>query len=176
MAAGVRGVRGATALGRAEEGCSTRFVPVTTLFQGMVESTVKARGSSSVPATQRPAPTPTVSRFYVAAPECGSHALSFSVQSEQAVYPIPLSPSPGLTFREEQCLAHNDMSAQVSLGSGVGVEWVPKYAGISPKDRCKLVCRAKGTGYFLVLKSKVRICKCPKSFKPILRPEWGRIL
>uniref|UniRef100_A0A1A8PG61 ADAM metallopeptidase with thrombospondin type 1 motif, 1 n=5 Tax=Nothobranchius TaxID=28779 RepID=A0A1A8PG61_9TELE len=61
----------------------------------------------------------------------------------------------GLTFREEQCLAHNDMSAQVSLGSGEGVEWVPKYAGVSPKDRCKLVCRAKGTGYFFVLKSKV---------------------
>lgn len=64
---------------------------------------------------------------------------------------------PGLSFREEQCLAHNDMSAQVSLGSGEGVEWVPKYAGISPKDRCKLVCRAKGTGYFFVLKSKVRV-------------------
>ncbi|XP_037131601.1 LOW QUALITY PROTEIN: A disintegrin and metalloproteinase with thrombospondin motifs 1-like [Syngnathus acus] len=61
----------------------------------------------------------------------------------------------GLSFREEQCLAHNDMSAQMSLGSGEGVEWVPKYAGVSPKDRCKLVCRAKGTGYFFVLKSKV---------------------
>uniref|UniRef100_A0A8C7YZD5 ADAM metallopeptidase with thrombospondin type 1 motif, 1 n=1 Tax=Oryzias sinensis TaxID=183150 RepID=A0A8C7YZD5_9TELE len=61
----------------------------------------------------------------------------------------------GLSFREEQCLAHNDMSAQVSLGSGDGVEWVPKYAGVSPKDRCKLVCRAKGTGYFFVLKPKV---------------------
>lgn len=47
------------------------------------------------------------------------------------------------------------MSAQVSLGSGEGVEWVPKYAGVSPKDRCKLVCRAKGTGYFFVLKPKV---------------------
>ncbi|MEQ2276858.1 hypothetical protein XENORESO_012664 [Xenotaenia resolanae] len=61
----------------------------------------------------------------------------------------------GLSFREEQCLAYNDMSAQVSLGSGEGVEWVPKYAGVSPKDRCKLVCRAKGTGYFFVLKPKV---------------------
>lgn len=49
------------------------------------------------------------------------------------------------------------MSAQVSLGSGEGVEWVPKYAGVSPKDRCKLMCRAKGTGYFFVLKSKVRV-------------------
>lgn len=52
------------------------------------------------------------------------------------------------------------MSAQVSLGSGEGVEWVPKYAGVSPKDRCKLVCRAKGTGYFFVLKSKVRVARC----------------
>ena len=66
-------------------------------------------------------------------------------------------PASGLSFREEQCLAHNDMSAQVSLGSGEGVEWVPKYAGVSPKDRCKLMCRAKGTGYFFVLKSKVRV-------------------
>lgn len=63
--------------------------------------------------------------------------------------------SNGLTFREEQCLAHNDLSSQVSLGSGEGVEWVPKYAGVSPKDRCKLVCRAKGTGYFFILKPKV---------------------
>uniref|UniRef100_A0A8C5I5P3 Peptidase M12B domain-containing protein n=1 Tax=Gouania willdenowi TaxID=441366 RepID=A0A8C5I5P3_GOUWI len=61
----------------------------------------------------------------------------------------------GFSFREEQCLAHNDMTAQVSLGSGEGVEWVPKYAGVSPKDRCKLICRAKGTGYFLVFKTKV---------------------
>lgn len=61
----------------------------------------------------------------------------------------------GLTFREEQCLAHNDMSPQMSFGSSEGVEWVPKYAGVSPKDRCKLMCRAKGTGYFVILKSKV---------------------
>ncbi|XP_066516201.1 A disintegrin and metalloproteinase with thrombospondin motifs 1 [Hoplias malabaricus] len=67
----------------------------------------------------------------------------------------PCPDSNGLTFREEQCLAHNDISSQVSFGSGEGVEWVPKYAGVSPKDRCKLVCRAKGTGYFFVLKPKV---------------------
>lgn len=72
----------------------------------------------------------------------------------QQISPLCVS-FPGLSFREEQCLAHNDMSAQVSLGSGEGVEWVPKYAGVSPKDRCKLVCRAKGTGYFFVLKPKV---------------------
>ncbi|XP_030636344.1 A disintegrin and metalloproteinase with thrombospondin motifs 1 [Chanos chanos] len=61
----------------------------------------------------------------------------------------------GLTFREEQCLAHNDISSHMSFGSSEGVEWVPKYAGVSPKDRCKLVCRAKGTGYFFILKPKV---------------------
>ncbi|GAA6077633.1 A disintegrin and metalloproteinase with thrombospondin motifs 1 [Tachysurus ichikawai] len=63
--------------------------------------------------------------------------------------------SNGLTFREEQCLAHNDISSHVTFGSSEGVEWVPKYAGVSPKDRCKLVCRAKGTGYFFILKPKV---------------------
>ncbi|XP_056593040.1 A disintegrin and metalloproteinase with thrombospondin motifs 1 [Triplophysa dalaica] len=67
----------------------------------------------------------------------------------------PCPDSNGLTFREEQCLAHNDISSQVSFGTGEGVEWVPKYAGVSPKDRCKLVCRAKGTGYFVILKPKV---------------------
>ena len=34
---------------------------------------------------------------------------------------------------------------------------MPKYAGVSPKDRCKLMCRAKGTGYFSILKPKVRL-------------------
>lgn len=33
--------------------------------------------------------------------------------------------------------------------------WVPKYSGISPKDKCKLICRANGTGYFYVLAPKV---------------------
>lgn len=116
-------------------------------------------------------------KSYVLSPECGSHACSFSHWCEKEINPTPTFPPPGLSFREEQCLAHNDMSAQVSLGSGEGVEWVPKYAGISPKDRCKLVCRAKGTGYFFVLKSKVRICKCLNLFcKPILQPWWGLIL
>lgn len=35
------------------------------------------------------------------------------------------------------------------------MEWVPKYAGVSPKDRCKLICQAKGIGYFFVLQPKV---------------------
>ncbi|CAM2096982.1 unnamed protein product [Caretta caretta] len=60
----------------------------------------------------------------------------------------------GKTFREEQCEIHNDISKS-PFGSGPAVEWTPKFAGVSPKDRCKLVCRAKGTGYFFVLQPKV---------------------
>ncbi|XP_019384327.1 PREDICTED: A disintegrin and metalloproteinase with thrombospondin motifs 1 [Crocodylus porosus] len=60
----------------------------------------------------------------------------------------------GKTFREEQCETHNDFSKS-PFGSGPAVEWTPKFAGVSPKDRCKLVCRAKGTGYFFVLQPKV---------------------
>ena len=33
--------------------------------------------------------------------------------------------------------------------------WVPKYSGVSPRDKCKLICRANGTGYFYVLAPKV---------------------
>ena len=54
----------------------------------------------------------------------------------------------------EQCEAHNEFS-KASFGSGPAVEWIPQYAGVSPKDRCKLICQAKGTGYFFVLQPKV---------------------
>ncbi|XP_036299531.1 A disintegrin and metalloproteinase with thrombospondin motifs 1 [Pipistrellus kuhlii] len=62
--------------------------------------------------------------------------------------------SHGKTFREEQCEAHNEFS-KASFGSGPAVEWTPKYAGVSPKDRCKLICQARGIGYFFVLQPKV---------------------
>ncbi|XP_059824920.1 A disintegrin and metalloproteinase with thrombospondin motifs 1 [Hypanus sabinus] len=61
----------------------------------------------------------------------------------------------GKTFREEQCEAHNDFSKSTAFGGLPAVEWIPKYAGVSPKDRCKLICRAKGTGYYFVLQPKV---------------------
>ncbi|XP_061683076.1 A disintegrin and metalloproteinase with thrombospondin motifs 15 [Syngnathoides biaculeatus] len=58
------------------------------------------------------------------------------------------------SFREEQCEAFNGISLNTNrLGSSV--VWVPKYSGISPKDKCKLICRANGTGYFYVLAPKV---------------------
>nr|XP_005999977.1 PREDICTED: A disintegrin and metalloproteinase with thrombospondin motifs 8 isoform X2 [Latimeria chalumnae] len=59
----------------------------------------------------------------------------------------------GKSFREEQCEKYNsynfiDMSGNV-------IEWIPKYAGVSPRDRCKLFCRARGSSEFKVFESKV---------------------
>ncbi|TNN32485.1 A disintegrin and metalloproteinase with thrombospondin motifs 15 [Liparis tanakae] len=63
-------------------------------------------------------------------------------------------PDTGKSFREEQCEAFNGLNLNTNrLGSTVA--WVPKYSGISPKDKCKLICRANGTGYFYVLAPKV---------------------
>ncbi|XP_077579277.1 A disintegrin and metalloproteinase with thrombospondin motifs 15 [Stigmatopora nigra] len=60
----------------------------------------------------------------------------------------------GKSFREEQCEVFNGMNMNTNrLGSSV--VWVPKYSGIAAKDRCKLICRASGTGYFFVLSPKV---------------------
>lgn len=59
----------------------------------------------------------------------------------------------GKTYREEQCetsgLGFNSNRIAPS------VVWVPKYSGVSTDDRCKLICRANGTGYFYVLAPKV---------------------
>lgn len=60
----------------------------------------------------------------------------------------------GKGFREEQCEAFNGYNQSINrLTSTVG--WVPKYSGVSPRDKCKLICRANGTGYFYVLAPKV---------------------
>ncbi|KAM4015027.1 A disintegrin and metalloproteinase with thrombospondin motifs 15 [Anomaloglossus baeobatrachus] len=67
-----------------------------------------------------------------------------------------LNPCPdiGRSFREEQCEAFNGFNHSTNrLTSTVG--WVPKYSGVSPRDKCKLICRANGTGYFYVLAPKV---------------------
>lgn len=61
----------------------------------------------------------------------------------------------GKSYREEQCEAFNGFSLNTNRLTP-SVVWVPKYSGVSPKDQCKLICRANGTGYFYVLASKVR--------------------
>ncbi|NWJ04932.1 ATS15 metalloproteinase, partial [Crypturellus undulatus] len=62
---------------------------------------------------------------------------------------------PGKSFREEQCEAFNGYSHSTNRLTA-SVSWVPKYSGVSPRDKCKLICRANGTGYFYVLAPKVR--------------------
>ncbi|XP_004438538.1 PREDICTED: A disintegrin and metalloproteinase with thrombospondin motifs 15 [Ceratotherium simum simum] len=67
--------------------------------------------------------------------------------------PCPSSAS-GKSFREEQCEAFNGYNHSTNRLT-LAVAWVPKYSGVSPRDKCKLICRANGTGYFYVLAPKV---------------------
>ncbi|XP_020501860.1 A disintegrin and metalloproteinase with thrombospondin motifs 15 [Labrus bergylta] len=62
-------------------------------------------------------------------------------------------PDAGKTYREEQC--ENSGRNFNSNRIAPSVVWVPKYSGVSTNDRCKLICRANGTGYFYVLLPKV---------------------
>ncbi|XP_051895767.1 A disintegrin and metalloproteinase with thrombospondin motifs 15-like [Pristis pectinata] len=63
-------------------------------------------------------------------------------------------PDNGKSFREEQCESFNGYNVNTNR-LAPSVVWVPKYSGISLRDKCKLVCRANGTGYFYVLAPKV---------------------
>nr|XP_043905833.1 A disintegrin and metalloproteinase with thrombospondin motifs 5 [Solea senegalensis] len=65
----------------------------------------------------------------------------------------PCPPS-NKTFRQEQCEVRNGPQTDPK-GVKTFVEWVPKYAGVLPKDVCKLTCRAKGTGYYVVFSQRV---------------------
>lgn len=62
-------------------------------------------------------------------------------------------PRAGKTFREEQCERSGLNFSNNRIAPSV--VWVPKYSGVSSDDRCKLICRANGTGYFYVLAPKV---------------------
>lgn len=62
--------------------------------------------------------------------------------------------SPAKSFRQEQCEARNGYQSDAK-GVKTFVEWVPKYSGVLPGDVCKLTCRAKGTGYYVVFSQKV---------------------
>ncbi|KAM6893819.1 A disintegrin and metalloproteinase with thrombospondin motifs 5 [Xenentodon cancila] len=65
----------------------------------------------------------------------------------------PCPPS-NKSFRQEQCEVRNGPQTDPK-GVKTFVEWVPKYAGVLPKDVCKLTCRAKGTGYYVVFSHRV---------------------
>uniref|UniRef100_A0A7M4DZI5 ADAM metallopeptidase with thrombospondin type 1 motif 8 n=1 Tax=Crocodylus porosus TaxID=8502 RepID=A0A7M4DZI5_CROPO len=62
-------------------------------------------------------------------------------------------PADGKSFREQQCEKYN--SYNFTDLDGNLLEWVPKYTGVSPRDRCKLFCRARGRSEFKVFEAKV---------------------
>ncbi|XP_006901803.1 PREDICTED: A disintegrin and metalloproteinase with thrombospondin motifs 8 [Elephantulus edwardii] len=62
-------------------------------------------------------------------------------------------PPDGKSFREQQCEKYNTYNYTDVEGNLL--QWVPKYAGVSPRDRCKLFCRARGRIEFKVFEAKV---------------------
>ncbi|XP_027733367.1 A disintegrin and metalloproteinase with thrombospondin motifs 8 [Vombatus ursinus] len=62
-------------------------------------------------------------------------------------------PPDGKSFREQQCEKYN--AYNFTDDDGNLLQWVPKYAGVSPRDRCKLFCRARGRSEFKVFETKV---------------------
>ncbi|KAJ8280604.1 hypothetical protein GJAV_G00056790 [Gymnothorax javanicus] len=65
----------------------------------------------------------------------------------------PCMDNGGKSFREEQCEKYNSFNYMDIYGNMK--QWIPKYAGVSPRDRCKLFCRARGSSEFKVFESKV---------------------
>ncbi|XP_069470232.1 A disintegrin and metalloproteinase with thrombospondin motifs 8 [Ambystoma mexicanum] len=77
-------------------------------------------------------------------------------QGQRAKYQscnIEECPPNGRSFRQWQCQLYD--SYNFTDMDGNLLQWVPKYAGVSPRDRCKLVCRAMGRNEFKVFDSKV---------------------
>ncbi|KAG5833420.1 hypothetical protein ANANG_G00275760 [Anguilla anguilla] len=77
--------------------------------------------------------------------------------SKRAIYRscnVSPCPEPSKSFRLQQCEARNGPQTDPK-GVKTFVEWVPKFAGVLPGDVCKLTCRAKGTGYYVVFSQRV---------------------
>ncbi|XP_076867970.1 A disintegrin and metalloproteinase with thrombospondin motifs 8 [Brachyhypopomus gauderio] len=66
---------------------------------------------------------------------------------------VPCPENHGKSFREEQCEKYNSEHYLDSHGNVK--QWIPKYTGVSPRDRCKLFCRAKHSNEFKVFEAKV---------------------
>jgi len=79
------------------------------------------------------------------------------------------SAPPGKSFRQEQCEKYNSLS-YLDLKRNMK-QWIPKYAGVSPRDRCKLFCRARGSSEFKVFESKVRFIHLSQLLVASL--SWG---
>ncbi|KAJ3591066.1 hypothetical protein NHX12_009013 [Muraenolepis orangiensis] len=59
----------------------------------------------------------------------------------------------GKSFREQQCEKYN--SPNHLDFNGNMKQWIPKYAGVSPRDRCKLFCNTRDSSEFKVFQTKV---------------------
>ncbi|KAG7278031.1 hypothetical protein CRUP_010965 [Coryphaenoides rupestris] len=59
----------------------------------------------------------------------------------------------GKSFREQQCEKYNSPNSLDFNGNMK--EWIPKYAGVSPRDRCKLFCITRDSSEFKVFQTKV---------------------
>uniref|UniRef100_A0A914WW81 Peptidase M12B domain-containing protein n=1 Tax=Plectus sambesii TaxID=2011161 RepID=A0A914WW81_9BILA len=57
-------------------------------------------------------------------------------------------------FREVQCADFNEKNVGIH-GVPANTRWLPKYAGISENERCKLYCRVDGSAAFYLLADKV---------------------
>nr|DBA16646.1 TPA: hypothetical protein GDO54_004020 [Pyxicephalus adspersus] len=57
------------------------------------------------------------------------------------------------SFREVQCERYNDYN--YTDRNGNLIKWIPIYSGVSPRDRCKLMCREHGGNEFKVFQPKV---------------------
>ncbi|KAM6437992.1 A disintegrin and metalloproteinase with thrombospondin motifs 20 [Liasis olivaceus] len=57
-------------------------------------------------------------------------------------------------FRDQQCSEYDGKHFNIN-GLTSTVRWLPKYSGISLKDRCKLFCRVSGTTSYYQLKDRV---------------------
>ena len=145
MAAGVSGEHLVPARAHVEAASNCLKGSVTTQFRQMGVNTAKGFGSNTAPATWTAALTKVQVCPLTYFPLGHSH-LSPSVPSLP-----PLCA--GKTYREEQCENSGRNFNNNRVASSV--VWVPKYSGVSTDDRCKLICRANGTGYFYVLAPKV---------------------
>lgn len=146
MAAGVPGVLGAHVPGAAEAGCSLPNACATTHHHGTMGATARGKGLFIGPATSLRVHHP----VSVAASACvqSDFSLFFSIFKKLFFF------SQGKSYRQEQCELRNGPQTDPK-GVKTFVEWVPKYAGVLPKDVCKLTCRAKGTGYYVVFSQRV---------------------
>lgn len=141
---------------------------VTTQFHQMGVNTAKGSGLNTAPATW----TTALTQVWVIKTDnyVQWHFSPLSVPTSHLLHPPPPPLCAGKTFREEQCETGglNFNSNRIAPS----VVWVPKYSGVSPDDRCKLICKANGTGYFYVLAPKVT-GKCP--FRCILFFDWTNL-